>query len=631
METIMRARSPLSMACLLALLCAPAPAGADCRNIDDPLQVLDLYLEMDPADWVLTLFDTDFQDDGSGTTERPAIFHCGDEAPVPCRVRRKKAAAIPSEEAPVKVSLKIDFDDVIDGADWHGQKKLSLENGEGGVLLSEGLSWQLMNQSGVIAGVSSWVRLHVNGQAIGVYTRVEQMDKRFLRAHLGEDGGFLYKNAVRQTRLGETNPTETSLCYAPFGSGGCAPPAGFAGLSQLCDLPQLLGVAAVNAFLSNWDSLFGDGNNYWYYDSDRPRRYFPWDLDLGMAPNPLASPQRDPFDLLPEVIAYDVIFNDPAIRARFAEILGRLIADPFQPETLDRLLETTLAAVGPAIRDDPLNGLKSSVDDEVARLRTWIRTRHQNLTMRFPALAPPAVVINEVLASNSSSGRDGAGDADDWVELYNRGSEPAAILGLSLSDDPAWPEKWPCPDLVLAPGERLLIWCDDDLAQGPLHASFKLDASGEAIGLYSLVEEVPRVLDFVRFGPQETDRSLGRFPDGSSGFRRLACPTPGEANRDSCSVAAQFRRGDADGDGSLAITDAIRILHALFLGEPLDCRESADIDDDGLLAITDAIQLLDFLFLGGGAPPAPFPACGPDPIADDLGCEAAPGCPERLR
>jgi hypothetical protein len=212
------------------------------------------------------------------------------------------------------------------------------------------------------------------------------------------------------------------------------------------------------------------------------------------------------------------------------------------------------------------------------------------------------------------------------VELYTRSDEPTPLLGLSLSDDPAWPEKWPCPDVVLAPGERLLIWCDDTREQGPLHASFKLDASGEALGLYSLEGDVPWVQDFVRFGPQETDRSLGRFPDGSPGFSRLACPTPAAPNLESCEDAVAFRRGDADGDGSLTITDAIGVLSALFLDGPLGCRKSADIDDDGVLAITDAIRLLDFLFLGGDAPAAPFPACGPDPTADGLGCEAAPGC-----
>ena len=82
-----------------------------------------------------------------------------------------------------------------------------------------------------------------------------------------------------------------------------------------------------------------------------------------------------------------------------------------------------------------------------------------------------------------------------------------------------------------------------------------------------------------------------------------------------------FLRGDAQPDGLLNITDAIRVLGALFLGAaPLDCEKSGDADDDGALNITDAIYLLRFLFLGGPAPPAPYPEPGPDPTPDSLRC-----------
>src|SRR5262245_40737834 len=237
-------RSGIVRAGLLLALLLPVILRAECSNLDDPLQVLDFYLEMDPADWQLTLFDSDFQDDGSGATERPALFHCGDEPAQPCRVRRKKGAAIPSEATPVKISLNTDFDDDIRNGNWHRQRKISLENGQGGVLLSEGLSWQLLRQAGVITSGSSWVRVHLNGQPLGIYTRVEQVSRQFLRNHLSEDDGFLYKNGERETRVGEADPYQAALCYPPFGS-GCPPPDGYAGLAELCDLRQLLGLAAV--------------------------------------------------------------------------------------------------------------------------------------------------------------------------------------------------------------------------------------------------------------------------------------------------------------------------------------------------------------------------------------------------
>jgi hypothetical protein len=57
------------------------------------------------------------------------------------------------------------------------------------------------------------------------------------------------------------------------------------------------------------------------------------------------------------------------------------------------------------------------------------------------------------------------------------------------------------------------------------------------------------------------------------------------------------------------------------------CKQSADVDDDGTVLITDAIRLLNFLFLGGKEPPPPHGSCGLDPTLDSLDCRAEQRCP----
>ncbi len=90
----------------------------------------------------------------------------------------------------------------------------------------------------------------------------------------------------------------------------------------------------------------------------------------------------------------------------------------------------------------------------------------------------------------------------------------------------------------------------------------------------------------------------------------------------------QFRRGDADIDTKLALTDAIRILGFLFLGSgELLCLEAADADDSGKINLTDAVSILFFLFQGGPRPASPGPPpgpCGVDPVDSPakLGCES---------
>jgi hypothetical protein len=92
--------------------------------------------------------------------------------------------------------------------------------------------------------------------------------------------------------------------------------------------------------------------------------------------------------------------------------------------------------------------------------------------------------------------------------------------------------------------------------------------------------------------------------------------------------APRFRRGDCDGDGTVAgtVTDAVFHLAFNFAGGPAPrCLAACDADADGRAVgqVTDAVFLLAFNFLGGPPPPPPFPGCGEDPSAAALGCDSA--------
>jgi hypothetical protein len=140
------------------------------------------------------------------------------------------------------------------------------------------------------------------------------------------------------------------------------------------------------------------------------------------------------------------------------------------------------------------------------------------------------LVINEFMASNSSTVADERGQFEDWVEIYNAGTERVQLGGLFLTDNLANATKWAFPETTLAGGVHLLVWCDDDPDDGPLHATFKLSASGEEIGLYSRLVDGNVMIDRYIFAPQTTDVSEGRQTDGSDTWVFFAEPTPGAAN-----------------------------------------------------------------------------------------------------
>ncbi len=68
------------------------------------------------------------------------------------------------------------------------------------------------------------------------------------------------------------------------------------------------------------------------------------------------------------------------------------------------------------------------------------------------------IKINEIMSSNGSFHADEDGDYEDWVELYNAGSEPVNLEGYGLSDDISEPLKWTLPSVTLEPDDYLLIW-----------------------------------------------------------------------------------------------------------------------------------------------------------------------------
>ena len=64
-----------------------------------------------------------------------------------------------------------------------------------------------------------------------------------------------------------------------------------------------------------------------------------------------------------------------------------------------------------------------------------------------------------------------------------------------------------------------------------------------------------------------------------------------------------FKAGDANGDGSLSVSDVVYLINYLFKGgPPADPIEAGDANCDGLVTIADVIYLVNYLFKGGPPP-----------------------------
>jgi len=176
-------------------------------------------------------------------------------------------------------------------------------------------------------------------------------------------------------------------------------------------------------------------------------------------------------------------------------------------------------------------------------------TDNNSLTSTDPTYAPVSMYsfnvlefsddrtlfINEVQAQNEQTIPDNNGEYEDWIEIYNHGSEAIDIGGLYITDDLSNPYAHQIPanqsfNTTIPAGGFIILWADDDLEQGVLHLPFKLSASGESVGLFSIIDDQSILLDGVNYKEIEEDESYGRSEDGSSSWMRFEVPTPGAGN-----------------------------------------------------------------------------------------------------
>ena len=159
------------------------------------------------------------------------------------------------------------------------------------------------------------------------------------------------------------------------------------------------------------------------------------------------------------------------------------------------------------------------------------------LTVALPGLVeaerPLSLVINELMASNSSFNTDPQGQYDDWIEIYNYGTKAVNAGGLYLTDNLSVPSKWRIPYgnsavTTIPAGGFLLIWADGDITDSGLHVNFKLDAGGEQIALFD--SDGSTLIDSVVFGEQTADISFGRYPDAGDKCQLFGFPSPSSEN-----------------------------------------------------------------------------------------------------
>jgi len=364
-------------------------------------------------------------------------------------VRRKSSRALPSESDPRKVGLKVD----LPSGNPYGVSKLSLENGGDISPVAEGLAWALHQQAvgdglypaGHDPAVAAWASVAVNGDNLGVFTSVEQRNKKFLgnRGWSVNDPTWLYEGDDVNAPVLEQGPSASDdgvepqspafqeLCFAPFmpANTTCPTPSDSilaTQLPQLIDMAAMLTQSAVDAFTSNGDALMSKGKNYSFVDRvNEPRRYYPWDLDAVFSGSPsgdttgsniyaVGSSTTRRKTTYTQSSYQSIILNHPAFRAQYNDIMTRLLDGPLSESAVSAFLDSAASELVPALAADPYAAAVIGSDPaaHLESLKSWVVARvaavRQQVAANQPLPRAVSRVVTELVVTAPASARVGS-------------------------------------------------------------------------------------------------------------------------------------------------------------------------------------------------------------------------------
>ena len=199
--------------------------------------------------------------------------------------------------------------------------------------------------------------------------------------------------------------------------------------------------------------------------------------------------------------------------------------------------------------------------------------------------------LNEVMALNGNFITDEAGGYADWVEIVHVGNAPASVSGLLLTDRRSEPQRYAFPAFVVDPGDHRVIWLDNDPEEGPLHASFNVDALADDLILSVWDTFGWRCVDYVMWDTfQIANTSYGRTTDGADTWMTFVAgtATPPTPNAPNAGPTGEDCPADLTGDGAVGVGDVLLVLGEF--GCTTNC--SSDLDGNGSVGVNDVLAVL---------------------------------------
>jgi hypothetical protein len=398
---------------------SPIDAGSQptAAEIFDPTVVRHFELTVDPADWQW------LNEHAQEETYVAADLRYGEDVVANLGVRYKGGFGTlglcfdgTGQRTCPKLSLKLDFDQYVDGQRFAGLEHLNFHSMKyDPSQMKDRLAYGVFRAAGVPAPRSVHARIEVNGEDLGLFALIEAVDGEFVEDQFATiDGGEgnLFKEVwpVHTTEGPYLAALENNAANATadrmirFATALAAADATTfrAVASAWMDLPTLVSFLAVDRLLDNWDGFVGwyciggpcfNHNFYWYEETGADRVWLlPWDMDNTMQ---VPSPIRDVYgmpdwnastaDCAQRTVFLGLQGLPPAcdhLIGLMAEVLwpdyqartAELLAGPASEATLEAEIAAMQALLLPEVMTDPYGPTVTDWQAAVADLRADLPT-----------------------------------------------------------------------------------------------------------------------------------------------------------------------------------------------------------------------------------------------------------------